>query len=58
MIKGGTFRWGRAFSWALHDLANTIYSAVVVTIYFPLYAVEDGVRLTGCIAILRTPEKS
>lgn len=25
------------FSWAIYDLANTIYSAVVVTVYLPLY---------------------
>src|SRR5689334_21929549 len=25
------------FSWALYDFANTIFSAVVLTSYFPLY---------------------
>lgn len=30
--------WRAAISWCLHDLANTIFSAVVVTVYLPLYA--------------------
>lgn len=28
------------YSWALYDLANTIFSAVVLTFYFPLYLTE------------------
>lgn len=31
------FSSGRALSWALYDFANTIYSAIVVTVYLPLY---------------------
>ena len=27
-------------SWALYDFANTIFSAVVLTAYFPLYLTE------------------
>ncbi|MCB9800042.1 MAG: MFS transporter [Candidatus Omnitrophica bacterium] len=30
----------KQFSWALYDFANTIFSAVVVTVYFPLYATD------------------
>ena len=33
--------WKAALSWCAHDLANTIYSAVVVTIFLPLYAKEQ-----------------
>ncbi len=29
--------WVRLSSWALYDFANTIFSAVVLTVYFPLY---------------------
>lgn len=29
------------FSWALYDLANTIYSAAIVSIYFPAFVKED-----------------
>lgn len=29
------------FSWALYDLANTIYSAAVVSIYFPAFIKDD-----------------
>lgn len=32
--------WGVALSWCLHDLANTIYSAVVVTVFLPLLTVD------------------
>src|SRR5689334_12574247 len=29
------------FSWALYDLSNTIYSAAVVSIYFPAFISDD-----------------
>ena len=34
---------GPLLSWALYDFANTIFSAIVLTVYFPLYLTE----LTG-----------
>jgi len=46
--------WGAAFSWCFHDLANTIFSAVVVTIFLPLYATAQTGRAwpVGAIATL------
>ncbi len=32
----------RLWSWALYDFANTIFSAVVLTAYFPLYLTEKA----------------
>ncbi len=40
--------WLRLSSWALYDFANTIFSAVVLTVYFPLYLTS----LSGSRALL------
>lgn len=37
------FSFSKVLAWALYDFANTIFSAVVVTVYLPLYVTE----LTG-----------
>lgn len=53
-----SFQKGRLISWAFYDFANTIFSAIVLTAYFPLYLTEIaganwylGVATTGSMIL-------